>query len=159
MVMSVIDAKGRALSISEHLDLSLGVVEAVHALEFEYLDGVGIIDLPEHVFETYLRDELRHELPVVDTERLASDAEQKPGVIKRDRTPDPEQGIRLPGDAGLDALTGVTKSSVSGTTIRGWRPNNGGLHPLGATWSSCVLKHLSQRRTNALPFRRSGSSG
>ena len=80
--MTVIDAEGQALWISEHLDLPLGVVESVLALEFEFMVGVGIIDLPAHVFEIYVRDELLNEAPVVDHERLGADAEQRLGIMK-----------------------------------------------------------------------------
>lgn len=80
--MTVIDAEGQALWISEHLDLPLEVVKSVLALEFEYMVGVSIIDLPDYEFEIYERDELRRASPVVDIERLSADAEEKLGIMK-----------------------------------------------------------------------------
>ena len=38
--MTTIDPEGQALWISEHLDLPLGVVESVLALEFEFMVGM-----------------------------------------------------------------------------------------------------------------------
>lgn len=79
--MTVIDAEGQALWISEHLDLPLQVVEAVLALEFEFMVGVGIIDLPNYGFEIYEPEELRAREPIVDVQALSTDAEEKLGIM------------------------------------------------------------------------------
>lgn len=79
--MTVVDAEGQALWISEHLDLPLQVVEAVLAIEFEFMVGVGIVDLPGYNFEIYEAGELQGESQVVDVERLAKDAETMLGIM------------------------------------------------------------------------------
>ena len=80
--MTVVDAEGLALWISEHLDLPLQTVEAVLALEFEFMVGVGIVDLPDYTFEIYRPDDFDGESRVVDIERLAKDAEAKLGIMR-----------------------------------------------------------------------------
>ena len=79
--MTVVDAEGQALWISEQLDLPVGVVEAVLALEFEFMVGVGIIELPEEDLRLFTREELRHRSPVVDIEELSLEAEDRIGVF------------------------------------------------------------------------------
>ena len=79
--MTVVDAEGQALWISEQLDLPLQVVETVLALEFEFMVGVGIIHLPDHNFDIYEPDELAGESQIVDVERLAKDAENRLGIM------------------------------------------------------------------------------
>lgn len=79
--MTVIDSQGLALWISEQLDLPLEVVEAVLTIEFEFMVGVGIIDLPNVELLTFSREELRDAPPIVDTDQLAVEAEQRVGIM------------------------------------------------------------------------------
>lgn len=59
----------------------MDVVGAVLDLGFEYMIGVGIVDLPDHEFEVYTRDELRGASQVVDCDQLAVDAEERLGIM------------------------------------------------------------------------------
>ncbi len=52
------------------------IVEQVLDLEFEFMIGVGIVQVPDHEFRYYSPEELQHVGNVVDTERLAQDAER-----------------------------------------------------------------------------------
>jgi hypothetical protein len=52
------------------------VVGRVIGLEFEYMVGVGIVDLPDYEFQFYSRDQLAGSPQVVDTEVVARDAER-----------------------------------------------------------------------------------
>ncbi len=74
--VQVINAEGQAAWVSEHTDLPQRIVEQVLDLEFEFMIGVGIVQVPDHEFRYYSPEELQHVGNVVDTERLAQDAER-----------------------------------------------------------------------------------
>ena len=75
-----LDAAEQAAWISEETSLSRDVVDQVLELEFEYLVGVGIAQVPDHQFRYYSPDELESSGDVVDVERLARDAERLLGI-------------------------------------------------------------------------------
>jgi hypothetical protein len=85
--MTVINGEGQTLWIAEQLDLPAGVVEAALDLEFEYMVGVGIVDIPDYEFEIYSREELGGASDVVDIDRLASDAEERLGIMREIAAP------------------------------------------------------------------------
>ena len=80
--MTVVNAEGLELWISEQLDLPRDVVEAVLMLEFEYMVGVGIIEMPDYEFQLFRSDELQ-QAPrgEVDIDLLAQTAEEKLGIF------------------------------------------------------------------------------
>ena len=67
--------EGQVAWIAEHADLPADVVGRVIELEFEYMVGVGIVDLPDYEFQHYTRDQLAGTPQVVDTEVVARNAE------------------------------------------------------------------------------------
>lgn len=72
----VIDAEGQAMWISEHTDLPQFVVERVLNLEFEFMVAAGIVDVPDYDFDYYSPEDLQDVGDIVDTQRLAQDAER-----------------------------------------------------------------------------------
>ncbi len=76
-----INEEGQVAWIAEHADLPADVVAKVLDLEFEFMVGVGIVDLPDYEFRYYTREQLAGSPHVVDTEMLARDAEQVLGIF------------------------------------------------------------------------------
>jgi hypothetical protein len=72
--------EGQIAWIAEHADLPADLVGRVIGLEFEYMVGVGIVDLPDYEFQFYSRDQLAGSPQVVDTEVVARDAERLLGI-------------------------------------------------------------------------------
>jgi hypothetical protein len=72
--------EGQIAWIAEHADLPADMVGRVIGLEFEYMVGVGIVNLPDYEFEFCSRDQLAGLPQVVDSEVIARDAERLLGI-------------------------------------------------------------------------------
>lgn len=72
----VVDAEGQAYWISEQTDIPVAVVSQVLDLEYEFMAALGIADDPDLEFSYYDPQELSDVGKVVDTQRLAQDAER-----------------------------------------------------------------------------------
>lgn len=75
-----IDSEGQMFWIAEHTDLPLDVVRQVLELEFEFLVAAGIVHAHDYELRYYTSDELHDVGNVVDTQRLAEDADRLLGV-------------------------------------------------------------------------------
>lgn len=81
--MQHVDEDGQVAWIAEHADIESDYVRQVLALQFEYMVGAGIITgVDDFTFGVYEPAELRGASKVVDTDRLARDAEERLAIPK-----------------------------------------------------------------------------
>ncbi len=80
--MHFVDGEGQAAWISEHTEVPLDTVTRVLQLEFEYMVGTRIIDLPDYEFEIFRPEEFAGRSDTVDTEYLAVECEQRLGISR-----------------------------------------------------------------------------
>jgi hypothetical protein len=82
-LLEYVDEDGQVAWIAEHADIESDYVRQVLALEFEYMVGAGIITgVDDFTFGVYEPAELRGASKVVDTDRLARDAEERLAIPK-----------------------------------------------------------------------------
>jgi hypothetical protein len=82
-LIEYVDEDGQVAWIAEHADIESDYVRQVLALEFEYMVGAGIITgVDDFTFGVYEPAELRGASKVVDTDRLARDAEERLAIPK-----------------------------------------------------------------------------
>jgi hypothetical protein len=78
--MHYIDTDDQNAFIVEHTGVDLTTVQTVMRVEFEYMAAVGLIDGPVGQWKYYAADQLQGADPIVDIDRLATDAERLAGV-------------------------------------------------------------------------------
>ena len=78
--MHSIDSDDQNAFIVEHTGVDLTTVQSVMRVEFEYMAAVGLIDGPVGQWRYYAPDQLQGADPIVDIDRLATDAERLAGV-------------------------------------------------------------------------------
>jgi hypothetical protein len=75
-----IDTDDQNAFIVAHTGVDLTTVQTVMRVEFEYMAAVGLIDGPGGQWKYYAPDQLQGADPIVDVDRLATDAERLAGV-------------------------------------------------------------------------------
>jgi hypothetical protein len=78
--MHYIDTDDQNAFIVEHTGVDLTTVQTVMRVEFEYMAAVGLIDGPVGQWKYYAPDQLQGADPIVDVDRLATDAQRLAGV-------------------------------------------------------------------------------
>ena len=78
--MHYIDSDDQNAFIVERTGVDLTTVQTVMRVEFEYMAAVGLIDGPVGQWRYYAPDQLQGSDPIVDIDRLATDAERLAGV-------------------------------------------------------------------------------